>query len=68
MHPMLTIAVRAARAAGNVISLNFDDSTNVSVQEKSKNDLVTNVDRECEKLICETCRTQAYERRDLIFV
>lgn len=54
MHPMLTIAVRAARAAGNVISLNFDDSTNVSVQEKSKNDLVTNVDRECEKLICET--------------
>lgn len=54
MHPMLNIAVRAARAAGNVISVNFDDSSNISVSEKSKNDLVTNVDRECEKLICET--------------
>ncbi|WP_405330599.1 inositol monophosphatase family protein, partial [Ruminobacter sp.] len=51
MHPMLNIAVRAARAAGNVISLNFEDHQNVSAEEKAKNDLVTNVDRECEKVI-----------------
>ncbi len=53
MHPMLTIATRAARAAGTIISNNFDNASNISVQEKAKNDLVTNVDRECEKAICE---------------
>lgn len=51
MHPMLNIAVRAARTAGNIISINFDEHKNVSVEEKAKNDLVTNIDRECEKAI-----------------
>ena len=53
MHPMLNIAVRAARTAGKVISLNFEDHQNVSAEEKNKNDLVTNIDRECEKVIKE---------------
>ena len=51
MHPMLNIAVRAARAAGKIIAYNFEDRSNVSVSEKAKNDLVTNIDRECEQEI-----------------
>lgn len=51
MHPMLNIAVRAARAAGTVISFNFEEHQNISVEEKAKNDLVTNIDRECENSI-----------------
>ncbi len=53
MQPMLNIAVRAARAAGNLISLKFEDRQNFSAEEKSKNDFVTSVDRECERLIAE---------------
>ena len=51
MHPMLNIAVRAARAAGKIIAYNFEDRSNVSVSEKAKNDLVTNIDRDCEQEI-----------------
>jgi myo-inositol-1(or 4)-monophosphatase len=51
MHPMLNIAIRAARAAGKEISLNFEDHENISVEQKAKNDLVTNIDKICEKRI-----------------
>ncbi|MGN1392818.1 MAG: inositol-1-monophosphatase [Succinivibrionaceae bacterium] len=51
MHPMLNIAVRAARTAGNIISLKFEDHKNITVEEKAKNDLVTNIDSECERAI-----------------
>ena len=36
-NPMLTIAVRAARAAGNLIARNLGQE-NFDVQEKAKND------------------------------
>ena len=51
MHPMLNIAVRAARSAGQVIAKNFGNHANVQTAEKAKNDLVTNVDREAEQAI-----------------
>lgn len=51
MHPMLNIAIRAARAAGKIIAYNFEDQQSISVAEKAQNDLVTNVDRQCEKEI-----------------
>ena len=51
MHPMLNIAVRAARSAGQVIAKNFGDHVNIQTAEKAKNDLVTNVDREAEQAI-----------------
>ena len=54
MHPMLNIAVRAARSAGQVIAKNFGDHANVQTAEKAKNDLVTNVDREAEQTIVRT--------------
>lgn len=50
MHPMLNIAQRAARAAGNVIARKIDQG-GFSVEEKRKDDLVTDVDRECENTI-----------------
>lgn len=56
MHPMLNIAVRAARAAGKVI-LRYVDRTDVlNVSAKSANDFVTEVDREAERVIIEILR------------
>ena len=51
MHPMLNIAVRAARTAGNLIARNIGQSQNFEVAEKNKDDLVTDIDKECEKTI-----------------
>ena len=51
MHPMLNIAVRAARAAGNIIARNLGQNDQFSVTEKRKDDLVTDIDRECEQTI-----------------
>lgn len=51
MHPMLNIAVRAARAAGNIIARNIGHSDGFTVEEKNKDDLVTTIDRECESTV-----------------
>ncbi|MGH8743143.1 MAG: inositol monophosphatase family protein [Burkholderiales bacterium] len=56
MHPMLTIAVRAARRAGHIInraSLNLDVLT---VKHKTFNDLVSEVDREAEQAIIDVLK------------
>lgn len=53
MHPMLNIAVRAARAAGKVIARSFEHRDHLEITEKSANDYVTNVDREAERVIIE---------------
>ena len=53
MHPMLNVAVKAARRAGNVIqraSLNLDA---VRVEKKQFNDFVTEADRSAEQTIIE---------------
>lgn len=52
MHPMLNIAERAARAAGNIIARNIGQDS-FGVEEKRKDDLVTDIDRECELKITE---------------
>ena len=44
MHPMLNIAVRAARKAGDVISRSFEHIDSVKVIPKGKNDFCTEVD------------------------
>lgn len=56
MHPMLNIAVRAARAAGKVIARSFEQYDKFEVTEKSTNDYVTSVDREAERVIIEVLR------------
>ena len=56
MHPMLTIAVRAARRAGHIInraSLNLDVLT---VKHKTFNDLVSEVDRAAEQAIIDVLK------------
>ena len=54
MHPMLNIAVRAARRAGTVISRALNRLGDVRVDTKGHQDYVTNVDREAEAAIIDT--------------
>lgn len=51
MHPMLNIAVRAARAAGTVIVRGFEKYNEVATESKGLNDFVTQVDKEAEQAI-----------------
>lgn len=54
MHPMLNIAVRAARSAGNVIGRAFENVDKIEVEAKGSNDFVTNVDIQAEQIIVDT--------------
>lgn len=54
MHPMLNTAVTAARRAGSVINRASLDLDKVQVSRKQRNDFVTEVDREAERVIIET--------------
>ncbi len=54
MHPTLTIAVKAARRAGNVINRGARDLDLLTVTSKGPKDFVSEVDREAEKQIVET--------------
>jgi myo-inositol-1(or 4)-monophosphatase len=56
MNPMLNIAIRAARAAGDVIIRQIDHVEDLPVTRKSRNDFVTEVDRHAELVIIETLR------------
>ncbi|HBR95952.1 MAG TPA: inositol monophosphatase [Gammaproteobacteria bacterium] len=54
MHPMLNIAVRAARNAGRIINRHVGHIDNLSVDLKQRNDFVTDVDRQAEAEIIAT--------------
>ncbi len=56
MHPMLNIAVRAARGAGNVLLRYYDRVDSLKVTTKGKNEFVSEVDRAAEQIIIETLR------------
>ncbi len=56
MHPMLNIAVRAARAAGNIIVRYANRLDELTVTTKEQNDFVSEVDREAEQKIIYTLR------------
>jgi len=51
MQPMLNIAVRAARAAGDIIMRRLDRLDTVAIETKRRNDYVSEVDREAEARI-----------------
>lgn len=53
MSPMLNIAIRAARAAGDIIIRQIDHVQDLPVSQKSRNDFVTEVDRQAERVIIE---------------
>jgi myo-inositol-1(or 4)-monophosphatase len=57
MHPSLTIAVRAARKAGRIITRAAEDIDKVRVARKSANDFVTEVDQAAEAAVIETLLT-----------
>ena len=59
MHPMLNIAVKAARRAGSIINRAALDRTQLEIRAKHANDFVTQVDRSAESAIIDIIR-QAY--------
>jgi myo-inositol-1(or 4)-monophosphatase len=56
MHPMLTIAVKAAREAGRIINRASQDVGALKIQSKTFNDFVSEVDRSAEQSIIDTIR------------
>jgi myo-inositol-1(or 4)-monophosphatase len=56
MHPMLNIAVRAARRAGSIINRAALDGSALEVRSKRMNDFVTKVDHAAEEAIIDTVR------------
>lgn len=65
MHPMLNIAVRAARSAGNVITRAFEQTDKIEIESKGTNDFVTNVDISAEQAIIETLQ-KSYPEHGII--
>lgn len=65
MQPMLNIAVRAARSAGNIISRAFEQNDKLEVTSKGSNDFVTNVDKAAEKIIIDTIQ-KAYPNHCIV--
>lgn len=53
MHPLLNIAIKAARSAGRIIVRAEEDIKSLTVIEKGKNDFVSQVDQFAEKAIIE---------------
>lgn len=59
MHPMLNIAVKAARQAGDIINFASRDLGQLKIQTKTFNDFVSEVDQAAEKAIINTLK-EAY--------
>ena len=57
MHPMLNVAVKAARRAGTIINRASLSLERLQVARKQQNDFVTEVDRSAEQAIIETLQT-----------
>jgi myo-inositol-1(or 4)-monophosphatase len=57
LHPMLNVAVKAARAAGAIINRAALDIESVRISQKQVNDFVTEVDHASEQAIIETLLT-----------
>ncbi|UDG81643.1 Inositol-1-monophosphatase [Candidatus Profftia lariciata] len=54
MHPMLNIAIRSARMAGNLIIKNYDFPNARTITQAGKYNFGTNIDRNAECLIIDT--------------
>jgi myo-inositol-1(or 4)-monophosphatase len=57
MHPMLNIAVKAARRAGSIISRASENLDVLTIKHKSLNDLVSEVDRAAEDAIIDVIKS-----------
>jgi myo-inositol-1(or 4)-monophosphatase len=65
LHPMLNVAVKAARAAGAIINRAALDVEAVRISQKQVNDFVTEVDLASENTIIETLLT-AYPHHGIL--
>jgi myo-inositol-1(or 4)-monophosphatase len=57
LHPMINVAVKAARAAGSIINRAALDVEAVRISQKQVNDFVTDIDQAAEAAIIETLLT-----------
>jgi len=65
MHPMLNIAVKAARRGGQIINRASLDLDRIQISKKQHNDFVTEVDKASEAAIIETLTT-AYPKHSIL--
>jgi len=65
MHPFITIAVRAARAAGNIMIRNLNRLDAIKVDKKRERDFVSDVDRQSEQEIIAIIR-RAYPEHAIL--
>lgn len=65
MNPMLTIAIRAARKAGNVIAQGYERPDTIETKMKRSNDYVTNIDKAAEAAIIEIIK-KSYPEHTII--
>ena len=65
MHPMLNIAVRAARRAGTMITRSLEKRGHLFIDSKGQNDFVSEVDRQAEQMIIETLK-KAYPDHSIL--
>ena len=56
MQPMANIALRAARKAADYLARSMDRPDQFEIQEKRRNDFVSNIDRNAEAIIIEQIR------------
>ena len=65
MHPILTIAVKAARRAGSVINRASFDLDKLTVSQKGQNDYVSEVDHAAEQAIVQVLK-EAYPQHSIL--
>lgn len=65
MHPMLNTAIKAARRAGSLINRASNDLDKLTVETKSHNDFVSEVDRAAENAIIEVLK-DAYPQHSIL--
>ncbi len=65
MHPILNIAIRAARNAGNVMLRSVDRVDTLTITSKARNDFVSEVDRQAEQEIIAVIR-KAYPSHGIL--
>jgi myo-inositol-1(or 4)-monophosphatase len=65
MHPIVNIAIKAARLAGKVIVRSLDDIDKLALIEKGHNDFTSQVDKAAEAIIIETIQ-RAYPSHGIL--
>ncbi|MGP1924586.1 MAG: inositol-1-monophosphatase [Arsenophonus sp. NEOnobi-MAG3] len=66
MHPILTIAIRGARQAGNFIAKSYEKPDSIEIiAKKGQNDFMTNIDKKAEQIIIEAIQ-KSYPNHTII--